>query len=249
VTPTHGLRSAAYHRELVRRLRSILADQLVGVYAGGSFALGDFRPGRSDLDVIAIVRSPLSLDIKEALVEALRWEKLAGPARGLEFVIYTDAVARTPSDEAAFDLNLNTGPAMGLRVDLEPGAVERHWFSIDRDVAAHSGVALDGPPAGSLFAPIPRPLLLPVVRESLEWHLRGSGSQDDAVLNACRALHYVREDAWISKAAAGEWALGKVADDPLVSAALAARDQGAELERERVERFIRGVISEATDSP
>jgi Aminoglycoside adenylyltransferase, C-terminal domain len=97
-----------------------------------------------------------------------------------------------------------------------------------------------------VFAPIPRRLLLPVVRESLEWHLRRDGvREDDAVLNACRALRYVRADAWASKGAAGEWALGKVADGELVSAALARRDRSAKLGRKRVERFIRGVLSEA----
>jgi hypothetical protein len=237
---------AAYHEALVSRLNSILADQLVGVYAIGSFALGDFRPGRSDLDVIAISRRPVSLDHKKAVVEALRWETLACPARGLELVIYSEAVARTPTDQAAFELNLNTGPALGLRVDLQPGAIERHWFPIDRDIAACSGVALLGPPAASLFARIPRRLLAPVVCESLEWHLRPRGSRDhDAVLNACRALRYVRENAWCSKGAAGEWALGKVADSGLVSAALAARDRGADLGRDRVERFVRGVLAEA----
>jgi Domain of unknown function (DUF4111)/Nucleotidyltransferase domain len=237
---------AAYHSEIVSRLSSILADGLVGVYGTGSYALGDFHPGRSDLDVIVVARDAPSLGMKQAVVEALRWETLACPARGLELVIYTESVVRTPIAEAAFELNLNTGPAMGLRVDLAPGAVERHWFPIDRDIAASSGIALHGPPALSVFAPIPRRLLLPVVRESLEWNLRRGGStEDDAVLNACRALRYLRDDAWASKGAAGEWALGKVADGELVSAALASRDRSIELGRRRVERFIRAVLSEA----
>jgi hypothetical protein len=184
--------------------------------------------------VIAITRDSLSVGTKQVVAEALRWKTLACPARGLEFVIYSESVARTPTDEAAFELNVNTGTAIALRFDLEPGLVKRHWFPIDRDIAASSGVALRGPPAASLFTRIPRRMLLPVVRESLEWHLRrGRSRDDDALLNACRALRYVREHTWASKTAAGEWALGKVSDDAIVSAALASRDRSAELSRER----------------
>jgi hypothetical protein len=39
----------AYLAELTRRMREILADDLVAVYAGGSYALGAYEPGRSDL--------------------------------------------------------------------------------------------------------------------------------------------------------------------------------------------------------
>src|SRR3954454_8894976 len=51
-------RESAYLFELVERAQATLADDLVGVYAGGSWALGGYEPGRSDLDVAVVVRSP-----------------------------------------------------------------------------------------------------------------------------------------------------------------------------------------------
>ena len=144
-------------------------------------------------------------------------------------------------------LNLNTGPRIGFRVDEAPGAVERHWFPIDRAIVRTAGVVLVGPPPSDLFAPIPHALLLPVVREALAWHRTpGNCGDDDTVLNACRSLRWLREDVWSSKSDAGAWALEHVNDRELVAAALARRDRNATLGRERVERFVDDVLAEST---
>jgi nucleotidyltransferase-like protein len=96
-----------YLREQVARLRDLAGDELIGVYAGGSLALGGYEPGRSDVDIAGVVRSPPAQPLKEEIVAALRHESLSCPARGLELVLYwLDAVAE-PSLDAAFDLNLN----------------------------------------------------------------------------------------------------------------------------------------------
>jgi len=238
--------AAEYHRELARRLRTILGERLLGVYASGSLALEDFDPARSDLDVVAVAGGSVTAADKEEIVGRLRHEALPCPARGLEFVLYPEETVRAPSAEAAFLLNLNTGPRMAFRVDFEPGAVERHWFPIDRAIVRASGAAIAGPSPDELFAPIPRRLLVQAVREALEWHRApGNGDDRDAVLNACRSIRWLREDVWSSKSAAGAWALARVADADLVAAALVAPDRGARLDRERVVRFVDAVLAEA----
>lgn len=234
-----------YHRELVRRLEAVLGERLLGVYAGGSFGLADFDAARSDLDVLAVSSGTVTAEEKHPIVAALRHESLPCPARGLEFVLYPETTARTPTAEAGFLLNLNTGAKVGFRVDEEPGAIERHWFPLDRAIVRATGVALLGPPAQELFAPIPHPVLVPVVREALEWHLApGRSGDDDTVLNTCRALRWLREDVWSSKSEAGAWALTRVDDAELVGAALARRDRSADLGRERVARFVEAVVAE-----
>ena len=235
-----------YHRELVDRLTAILGERLLGVYASGSFGLHDFDGARSDLDVFAVCSGTVTAEEKRAIVAQLREEALPCPARGLEFVLYPADTARIPSAEAGFVLNLNTGPRIAFRVDEEPDGVERHWFPIDRAIVRTAGVALVGPPPQELFAPIPRSLLLPVVREALEWHRTpGSSGDDDTVLNACRSLRWLREDVWSSKSDAGAWALERVGDRELVAAALASRDRNATLGRERVQRFVDDVLAES----
>src|SRR3954465_7470222 len=102
----------AYLAELARRLRDVLGDDLLGVYAGGSYALGAYEPGRSDVDVTAVERGALTPETKQAVVERGRHEALPCPARGLELVVYPLATARAGDDEPGFELNLNTGAHM-----------------------------------------------------------------------------------------------------------------------------------------
>jgi hypothetical protein len=229
-----------YLAEVAARLRAIFGAELVGVYVGGSYALGDYAEGRSDVDVAAVAQLPTSRGRKDAVVAALRHESLPCPARGLEFVLYDATAAGTPSTDAAFDLNLNTGARMDFRVDYDPSAIEAHWFPIDRTILAQHGVALAGPPASDVFAPLPREDVLPILRESLRWHELGAAS-DDAVLNACRAWRYAADGTWSSKPAAGAWALERGAGD-VVADALAARSGNGPVDPEQAAAFVRSVV-------
>lgn len=203
----------AYHRELVSRLQAILGDGLVGVYAGGSFALGDYHHGTSDLDVAVVVGSRLDPGTKEAIVDALRHESLPCPARGLELVVY--------SPEAGFELNLNTGARMDFRAELEPGG-EWHWFPIDRAILRDHGVVLAGPAADEVFGETPRGELLDALAEGTRWHGAEEPTGVNTVLNAFRTLRFVRRGDWISKTAAGEWALAEGIEPELARQALGA---------------------------
>lgn len=235
---------SAYLDELAARLRRLLGEDLVGVYVGGSYALGDYEPGRSDLDVAAVVAGPLAERRRAELVAALRHESLACPARGLELVVYTAKAAGAPTAEAAFELNLNTGARMPFRVDTEPVPGELHWFAPDRAVLQDQGIALLGPPADVVFAALTPSLLLPVLAEVLRWY-RSDGRRDDAVLNACRSLRFAQESSWSSKPAAARWALAGpgVEDRALVAEALAARRTGAELDAGRVDAFLARAVA------
>src|ERR1017187_7970268 len=46
--------------EWVRGVKHILGDQVIGLYLTGSLAYGDFVPERSDIDLQAVVRNPLT---------------------------------------------------------------------------------------------------------------------------------------------------------------------------------------------
>ena len=73
-----------YDAELLERVRAVLGDGLVAVYASGSWALGDYVQGRSGLDrlvvsaktvdhhVSAILRKLSARTRAEASAEAVR---------------------------------------------------------------------------------------------------------------------------------------------------------------------------------
>jgi hypothetical protein len=233
----HTVELDDYLEELARRLHGVLGETLVGAYAGGSYALAAYEPGRSDIDVTVVAAGPLSPAAKRGIVERLRHEALPCPARGLELVVYPLATARSGGGEPGFELNLNTGAAVGFRVDEAPGDIEGFWFAIDRAILREHGVALRGPPPAELFAPVPRAALLPLLQESIRWHRDSDvplGS--DTVLNTCRALRFATEGTWSSKRDAGSWA----SREPIVRAALA----GEPLERTAVVRFLEAVLDE-----
>jgi hypothetical protein len=224
----------------VARLRELAGDDVVGVYAGGSYALGAYEEGRSDLDIAAVLVTPPSAQRKQDVVDALRHEALPCPARGLEFVLYTQDAVRTPNADAGFEVNLNTGDRMPFRVDFEPDPIEAHWFPIDRSILSRHGIALFGPPATEVFAPTPRGLLLPLLAESLRRQADAKGRGDDVVLNACRTWMYIEEGVWGSKPAAGVWAVTRT---PLAAQALEARQTAAELQPEEVRTFVERVLA------
>ncbi len=227
-----------YLRRLCGHLRALLGERLIGVYAGGSYALGDFNPTASDLDVAVVVDDAIPLDSKRQLASELA-DRRDCPARGLELVVYRLQTTRSTSADPDFELNLNTGPGLAPRVDHGPASVEGHWFPIDRSMLSQRGVALLGPPAEEVFAAVDRSALLPVLIESVRWHRDHSERPGDAVLNACRSLLFANEGRWASKPAAGGWAIEQgAAPAMLVEEALAARRGGAEPRPDAVAAYL-----------
>jgi predicted nucleotidyltransferase len=225
-------REYAYLTEVAARLRRVLGGNLVGIYAGGSYALGGYAPGRSDLDVAAVVREPLSRETVSEVVAAVRHEALPSPARKLELVVYTEAAARSRSAEADFELNLNTGASEPFRLDTEPQAGESHWFAVDRSVLAATGVTLYGPPAADVFRAPGREDLMPLLAEVLRWYRDHAADKEDAMLNAGRALHFAREGVWVPKGAAAP----QPVDEAIAELAALSRRAADRPRRERSRR-------------
>jgi hypothetical protein len=230
---------AEYGREAAARLRRVLADDLVGVYFVGSVALGDYIPGRSDIDMVAVTDRPISDDEKRQVVDELSHPNLPCPTRGFEFVLYTRPRVAVASSDAAFEINLNTGPGMAPHVGFDASAEPRFWFVIDRAFAHAFGIAIEGPPAREVFAPVPRPVVLEAMAESLAWHRAHESLGHFTVLNACRAWRYAEAGELGSKADAAEWARQRSADTETIDTALRMRRGAhAELPELRIEAVL-----------
>ena len=235
----------AYLSELAARLRAVLDGDLLGLYVGGSVALGAYQHGRSDVDVVAVSRGALGLADKQAIVSSLRHESLPCPARGLELVVYAEKTVGEPSAEPGFELELNTGARMPFHAAFDPsGASGRHWYVLDRAILARHGVTLVGPQPPALVADVPRELVLPALVESVRWFAAHDAPGSDAVLNACRALRYAADGRWSSKAEAGRWALEQLDDGELIAQALRARESREPLDAARTKPFLERAASE-----
>jgi hypothetical protein len=234
-----------FTESVVQRLCDLLQGGLVGTYLVGSAALGGYVHGRSDIDMVAVASTALTTSEKQAIVETLSHPRLECPTRGFEFVLYELASVATPRSDAAFEINLNTGPRMEPHVAFDPAADPRHWFIIDRAIARIHGVPLCGPQPERLFSALPRLWILQALAESLVWHRTHDLVGHYSVLNACRAWKYASEDGWSSKTGAAEWAKARAPEmGPLVDCCLALRAglSVSEPDRTAVERFVSSVL-------
>jgi Domain of unknown function (DUF4111) len=228
-----------YLADLVAIADRILGDSLVGVYAVNSAARGNYLPGRSDLDVAVVVTASLDLTTKHRLADALRHRSLLCPAPRLELVVYRRAVAAAPGATPAFELNLNTGPAIADHLTTDPADEPAHWFVLDLAAASEAALALVGPLPDEVFGPVPRPVALDALLASRAWHAAHDDVAPNRVLNDCRAWRYVVESRWSTKAEAAEWAIGAGGDAELIGQALALRagNRADPLDADRVRRF------------
>ncbi|MFJ1454909.1 aminoglycoside adenylyltransferase domain-containing protein [Nocardia sp. N2S4-5] len=209
-----------YLAELVRRTHDVCGQRLVSVFAVGSVALGDYRHGRSDVDVTVIAEPALSEEALRELANALA--ALDCPAAGLELVLYDSDFAARPSGAAGFRLNLNCGPLLPYRADLDPSGAPAFWFVIDRAIARQSGRLLYGRPVDQALAAPSHSAQLAAVRASVRAHAQDEGHlADNQVLNGCRAVVFCRTGRWFAKSeAAQRLAESDPAVRPLVDEAL-----------------------------
>ncbi|WP_035859353.1 hypothetical protein [Cryptosporangium arvum] len=252
-----------YLDDLIAAAHSVLGDNLVGVYAAGSIGLDAFQPGRSDVDVALTVSDAVAGERKRALVAALRHENLPCPARGLELVVYREAVARSGSAEPGFEVELNTGPRMDFREtyapDARPVADGHFWYALDRSILHQSGRTLVGPPAVEAFADVSPTDLHQLLVDALSWWIAlptPSGDDpapgtEDAILGACRSLVKHRHGGWLPKVPAGRRVATGAAPARVASIekAIAARAGGRPPSGPEARAFQRWALDEISGSP
>jgi predicted nucleotidyltransferase len=192
-----------------------IGDDLVGLYLGGSLALGDFDPASSDVDVlVATARA-----VPEAAVERLRRLHGALHAEGgwaarLEVVYLPLAALRRfdPRDTARHPFGASDR-------EFALGGQGPTWV-LDRWVVRERGLVVTGPDPGELIDPIGPQELRASVRASLAgpWALEGQDvawlrprdHQAFAVLSMCRDLYALEHGTLVSKPAAAAWAMRRL---------------------------------------
>jgi streptomycin 3"-adenylyltransferase len=199
-----------YLADLTRRLEDMLGESLVGVYLHGSLVLGDFSAMRSDVDVLAVVKRPLSPSKKDAIAEVARSHP------GLELhVVHQCTIA--PVEAPPFELHAGSGKVVDGAGHPGDTDLPMH-FAVLRE----HGRALRGPPPAIVFPPVPRALLLRSFAGELRW-AEEHASPSYQVLNACRALRFLEEGVLCSKLEGAEWARARGLRRGLVDAAVRHR--------------------------
>ena len=104
-------------KRLADSCTDILQTTLVSAILHGSLTMDDFRPGRSDLDLL-LVESGLTSSEADALVGAVRAADL-GPAGGVDLLVVTRRTAKTPAEYIGRELLVGRWPGSGEELEVE----------------------------------------------------------------------------------------------------------------------------------
>ena len=197
--------------EWAEGLKRLVGKKIVGLYLSVSLAYGDFVPGRSDIDLQAVVRSPLTQDELRAVEE-----------------LHKQTERRCP--EWAERIECSYVPLELMR-ELTPPATPRPWWGfgtlyaaapagnewiINHYLLSRHGIMLEGHDFNELIPSIDIHSVRQASARDLfqEWMpkiddgawLSNSHYQSYLVLNLCRILHTVIDGQPGSKKVAGQWA-------------------------------------------
>lgn len=232
-------------RRYVLGLTAALADELgsdfIGAYLHGSAILGDFVPGRSDIDMIAVTERGLSETHARRVLAVVSGTGIPSEAKGLDFYLVTRSTALSPPDPPCYEVHVLSWIGRECVVGADDTAKPR--LAILFVDCRTFGRAVVGPSPKKVFSPIPRSWFLnELANEMLEtwsdapYHYR--------VLNACRSWQYLVESEITSKFAGAQWARGRVVDPSLIDAAVSCQRTGepASADPDQVNAFVGGVI-------
>lgn len=203
--------------KVVEGYKSILSNNLVGIYLHGSLAFECFTWERSDVDFIVVVNSEPTTSQKADLIRLLLELDKNAPPKGLEMSIVPRSACREFSYPVPYYLHFSNGHKQSYIDDLEGHIALMH--GVDRDLAAHFtvikavGKVLYGEPIEDVFCEVPRQDYV----DSLMFD--SENASDDilenpvyVILNLCRVLAYLEGAGVMSKRDGGEWGMENLSE-------------------------------------
>ncbi len=237
-----------YLDRVVSAFGQVAQEPLAAAWIVGSLATDDFAAARSDIDLVMVVPAGLPQGTKEKLARTLDHRVLACPAHGLDLIIYQKGALGRISRTPEYEFSISTGSQW--ETDVSYGGPYAGGL-IDLAMSRQIGRSIQGPHPRDIVGEIPERWVLEELLASLRWHLDKvhhpfhDPSGSNAVLNACRALHYLVVGAFVSKSVGAQWFL-RHRTAPVVAEALACRlRQSADrLDPTEVLTLVRQVIAE-----
>ena len=201
--------------QFVTGSREVLGHNLTGIYLHGSAVMGCFQPGKSDIDLLIVVKEEISDEVKRQFMDmVVELNKLA-PAKGLELGIVKENVCKPFVYPTPFELHFSIAHLAWYQSN--PQDYVEKMKGTDKDLAAHftityhRGKALYGKEIPEVFAPIPREAYLDSIWYDIENAVEEIAENPMYLtLNLCRVLAYKKEGLIVSKQEGGEWGLKNI---------------------------------------
>ena len=197
--------------EWAEGLKRLLGKKIVGLYLSGSLTYGDFVPERSDIDLQAVVRNPLTENELRSVEQLHQRIERECPewANRIECSYVPLELMRELTPPA------KPRPWWGFGTMYGEAPAGNEWI-INHYLLSKYGISLEGPNFNELIPPIDIRTLRQASARDLfeEWvpkiddavWLSNSHYQSYLVLNLCRILHTVIHGEPGSKKVAGKWA-------------------------------------------
>jgi predicted nucleotidyltransferase len=191
------------------RSRDPSSDLLVSALLHGSLTMGDFIPGRSDIDLFLVVARRLEDHELSALTDRVRALSAETPRR-VDLRVVTREVAAKPVPAPPMEAGYALLPASPLEVETrvsgEPDLV------VELSVVRAHGRALLGLEPRTVIGAVP-PAWLDAAgdRQLAAWERLTDDTPhaELMVLTTCRVWRFHAERVHCSKTAAGHWALAR----------------------------------------
>ena len=194
-------------RVTASEISSALDGRIRGMWLYGSVVLGDFRPGWSDIDFLALSSGPISAEQADRILY-LRGTLSALHPDNPYFRLFEGVVMPVLSFEEGIGSRAVYWGTSGQRI-MDRVTVD----AFARQQLAVSGKSVCGEDGRLLFRAPEREEMLRAVRRHLDT-IRRYARQTDERLYSCgwlldiaRCVYTVRTGGVISKTGAGEWAL------------------------------------------
>ncbi|MCZ8517001.1 nucleotidyltransferase domain-containing protein [Paenibacillus filicis] len=186
--------------KLVERLKTILGNQLIGIYLHGSLAMGCYYRPKSDIDLIVVVNGKLAVDLAKTVGVSIANETVNRPTTGnVELSVITSEVARQVPVPIPFEVHYSSGWQEKILKDEIDYSKEK----TDVDLPSHltyvtqRGICLYGKLISDIFGKVKWQYFIESVMDDFKWILHDEHILETpfySVLNICRVFQLFRED-------------------------------------------------------
>lgn len=199
----------------VKQSQNILGDNLVGIYLHGSAVMGCFNEKKSDIDLLIVVDTALSNEIKRRYMDMVVELNTYAPEKGIELSIVRKNVCKPFIYPTPFELHFSITHLQWYKAN--PSDYIDKMNGIDKDLAAHftiiyhRGKRLWGKEIKDVFEQVSREFYFDSIWndiENAEEEIMANPTY--IILNLCRVLAYKKDELILSKQEGGNWGINNV---------------------------------------
>ena len=195
--------------------KDIFGYNLTGIYLHGSAVMDCFRPEKSDIDLLLVVKEEVQDEAKRKFMDMVVELNKQASAKGLELSVVRENVCKPFVYPTPFELHFSVAH-LGWYQSNPQDYIEK-MKGIDKDLAAHftityhRGKALYGKEISEVFAPVSKEDYLDSIWYDIENAMEEIAENPMYLtLNLCRVLAYKRDGLITSKQEGGEWGLKNI---------------------------------------